>query len=400
MRRIIDALYRVHSLISAITDRDALLVRMLEESKQVARAEACSLLLYEARTNELFFHVALGEKGDQQTLKEDIRLRMGQGIAGQAALTRQTINVADVRKDERFFGQADKMTQFETRSVLAVPLLDHDNLIGVIEVINKAGGGSFTEVDCHVLEMFSSLAATIIRNARLIEENLKAERLAAIGQAVAGLSHYTKNLVMGLSGSVDLIDQGLEQDNMQFLKKSWPIYKRSTKRVSNFVEDMLAYSKERKPRRESCDISQLMEDVATTFRDLLTAKRVELCIDSTNADRPVHIDTTGIHRCLLNLLTNAADAAPAEKGRIWMSARLLDDGALDLTVADNGPGVDPGDADRIFEPFFSTKGSQGTGLGLAVTKKIVTEHDGTISVERGEQGGALFRIVLPGVMKK
>src|SRR5690606_21716314 len=124
---------------------------------------------------------------------------------------------------------ADEASQFETKSVLAVPLVEHDGLIGVVEVINKIGGGGFSEIDSRVLEMFSAMAASAIVNARLIEENLRAARLAAIGQAVAGLSHHTKNLATGMSGSVDLIDEGLAVDNYEFLRRSWPIFKRSTK---------------------------------------------------------------------------------------------------------------------------------------------------------------------------
>ena len=200
-RRIVDALYRVHSLIAAITDRHALLERIMEESKRVANAEACSLLLYDAATQELYFQVAQGETGDQQALKQQVRLKLEQGIAGEAARLRKSISVPDAAADPRFYVAADAISGFRTRSILAVPLLDHDTLVGVVELLNKEGGGPFTEADLRVMEMFASLAASSIVNARLIEYNLRAERLAAIGEAVAGLSHYIKNLITGMSNS-------------------------------------------------------------------------------------------------------------------------------------------------------------------------------------------------------
>ena len=133
--------------------------------------------------------------GNQEALKNLVRLKLNQGIAGVAAATRECINVGDVASDPRFFRDADAASKFQTRSVLAVPMIDREALVGVLEVVNKVGGGAFTDTDTHVMEMFSSVAATAIVNARLIEENLRAERLAAIGQAVAGLSHYTKNII-------------------------------------------------------------------------------------------------------------------------------------------------------------------------------------------------------------
>ena len=188
LRRIVDALYRVHRLVSAITDLDVLLERILEESKQVAQAEACSLLLYDPDNDELYFRVALGEEGDLQTLKREIRLKLGQGIAGTAAATRECVNVVDVKTDERFYDFADKRSKFQTRNLLAIPLIDRDELIGVIEVVNKVGGPHFTNIDLRVMQMFSALTASALANAHLIEENLRAERLAALGQAVAGMS--------------------------------------------------------------------------------------------------------------------------------------------------------------------------------------------------------------------
>ncbi|MCC6696065.1 MAG: GAF domain-containing protein [Candidatus Hydrogenedentes bacterium] len=397
LRRIVDVLYRVHRFVALITDLDTLLARIMEESKQVACAEACSLMLYDASTDELYFEVALGESGDQEALKREIRLRLGEGIAGVAAESRQSINVQDVRKDPRFYPSADEASHFETRSLLAVPLVDKDNLIGVVEVVNKVGEGCFTDADLHVMEIFAGLVATSIANARLIEENLRAERLAALGQAVAGLAHYTKNIITGMSGSVDLIDQGLSRNNTEFLERSWPIFKRSTKRIANFVEDMLAFSKPRVPHREPCDIALLIEDVSQTFWAMLSRKKVELFSDTSGLTAQAQVDPRGIYRCLLNLVLNAAEAMPKEGGKIWVTAKTLECKTLVIEVADNGPGVPERDVKRIFDPFYSTKGSQGTGLGLAVCAKIIGEHGGQIVAGRASEGGALFRIVVPDI---
>ena len=395
VRRVVEALYRVHRLITAITDLDTLLERIMEEGKQVARAEACSLMLYDPLTEELYFQVTQGETGDQQALKCKVRLKLGQGIAGATAATRQSINVQDVNQDERFYRTADEITQFTTRSLLAVPLVDRDTLIGVIEVVNKVGGGTFTDMDLHVMEMFSSLAASSIANAHLIEQNLRAERMAAIGQAVAGLSHYIKNIITGMVGSVELVDQGVQSRSISLLERSWPIFKRSVKRISLFVQDMLAYSKPREPGRELCYMKNLVDEVSQTFWGLLVKRNLELTTDLEEATAPVYLDSQGMFSCLLNLLTNAADAVPASSGKIHLKASISSSGDLVVEVSDNGHGVPDDHCLKVFDPFFSTKGSSGTGLGLAVTAKIIQEHGGKIAVERSSLGGALFRFTIP-----
>lgn len=395
LRRIIDALYRVHRFIAVITDLDTLLERVMEESKAVAAAEACSLLLYDPKQDDLYFHVALGERGDQQALKQQIRLKIGQGIGGMAAQKRQSINVEDVRSFEPWYRTADELTRFSTRSLLAVPLEDHGELIGVLEMLNKRDEAAFTETDLRVMEIFAAMVATTIANARLIEKNLRAERLAAIGEAVAGLSHYAKNIITGMSGSVDLIGQGLEKGDLEMMRRLWPVFRRNSFRISTLVEDMLAYSKPREPVRARCDVPQLIREAVEVFEELLTRKKIDLRVDASAARGTFPLDPNSIHRCLLNLLSNAADAAPKEGGQIRVTARFTDEGSLHIEVADNGPGVPEEDRERVCEPFFSTKGTQGTGLGLAVTLKMIREHGGALDIERSDIGGALFRIVLP-----
>jgi len=395
IRRIVEALYHVHRLIAVITDLDTLLVRITQESKSVAGAEASSLILYDAASDELYFQVALGEAGDQEALKRDIRLKMGQGIAGATAQTRRSIIVDNAQDDPRFFRDVDAAIGFQTRNLLAVPMLDRDRLVGVLEVVNKVDGSSFTDRDMRVMEMFSGLAATSITNARLIEEHIRNERLAAIGQAVTGLSHYTKNIVTGLTSSADLIDMGLESENLDVLRRAWPVFKRSTKRISNFVQDMLSFSKPQKPMRAPCRIEEIIEEACETFGELFTRQKIALAVDTSGVTTPIEADAQALYRCLLNLLMNAAEAVPAEGGRIDVSAAVLPTGTLEVRVEDNGQGIAAKDLQRIFDPFFSTKGSKGTGLGLAVTRKIVDEHGGSIRVSSILNRGAQFRIVLP-----
>ncbi len=398
-KRVVEALYRVHRLTTVITDLDVLLTRIAEESRGVAQAEACSLLLYDEQKDEIYFHVAIGEHGNQEALKSQVRLKLGQGIAGEAAARRCSINVEDAESDPRIFRGADAASDFHTRSLLAVPMVDRDRLVGVLEVVNKVNGGAFTTFDMHVMAMFSSLAASSIVSARLIEERVRNERLAAIGQAVAGLSHYIKNIITGLSSSAELIEMGLNAGNTEMLKRSFPVFQRSTKRITNFVQDLLSFSRSSAPYREECKLGDIVGEVRETYAELFTTKRIDLTVDTSEAKDTILVDGQAIYRCLLNLLTNAVDAVPAGDGRVTLRARTHEDGSAEIDILDNGPGVPMEARNSIFDPFFSTKGSRGTGLGLAVTQKIIREHGGDLTVGDAPSGGARFHITLPAWRK-
>ena len=394
IKRAVEALYHVHGLMTALTDLDTLLERISEEGRAVARAEAASVILYDEMTDELYFRVALGDSGDQETLKREVRLKPGQGIAGAAAQERVTIHVPDVTRDNRFYGNADEMTQFQTRNILAVPMIERNKLVGVLELVNKLDDEAFSPLDQYVMEMFGAVAASAVVNARLIEEQIRTTRLAAIGQAIAGLTHHIKNILTGLNSSAELIEMGLESNNAELVKKTWPVLRRSTHRISNFVQDLLLYAKPRKPMLETCQVHRIIVDACETMRDLFDRKKINIRIEVSPDVDPIQADPDALYRCLMNLVTNAADAVPEINGSIVIAAQRTDDGHVEITVADNGPGIPKGIRDTIFEIFFSTKGTHGTGLGLACARKIAQEHGGDIVLMEPEQG-ACFRLTLP-----
>lgn len=394
MRRIVDALYRVHQLNTALTDMNTVLRRIMEESLHLAMAEACSVLLYDETSEDLFFFETLGSRGDQDALKRVVRLKLGEGIAGAAAKNRESIIVNDANSDDRVFRAADLISKLHTESLLAVPMIRDTQLVGVIEVINKTGS-PFSKSDQRILEVFASLAAGVILNARLIEENIRSERLAAVGHTVAGLSHHTKNVLAGLQGSMELIDEGLAKENMPAVRRGWDILKRSAERLSMVVFDMLAYAKEREAVKAPCDLRPMIDEIVDSFRLLFARKDATFEIDIEHLPRTVLADARAMHRAVLNLINNAGDVIPDKGGALLMRMYVNDVDGLIIELHDNGPGVKESDVERIFDPFFSTKGSGGTGIGLAVTSKIVKEHGGTIEVSRSPLGGALFTIRIP-----
>jgi signal transduction histidine kinase len=216
-----------------------------------------------------------------------------------------------------------------------------------------------------------------------------------MGQAISGLSHYIKNILAAMETSHAMVEKALAADDLAIISRVWKILRRSNQRISNLVLDMLAYSKERKPETQLCQVNQICKEAAELIYDRMQAKKGKLNLDLDQELPRINVDPQGIHRCLLNLLTNAVDAVEEDDGEVRISTHYQEENGMLITVEDNGSGIPEQISQRIFDVFFSTKGSQGTGLGLAVTKKIIEEHGGRIEVQSIPDQGTTFTIQLP-----
>ena len=235
---------------------------------------------------------------------------------------------------------------------------------------------------------------------RLQEELIKSERLAATGQTVAGLAHYVKNILFGLKGGVYLINIALKENEADFLKAGWDMLEKNMGRISDMVLDLLDYSRERKPEYENCFPNAIANDVCGLMEASAKEYGVEIIKDFDPSMREVPLDPKGIHRCLLNLVSNAIDAClfDSNTGKKWVvqvATILENDGTVRFEVTDNGCGMDEEVKKKLFTSFFSTKEGRGTGLGLLNTQKIVQEHGGTITVDSEPGKGSTFTIRLP-----
>lgn len=227
---------------------------------------------------------------------------------------------------------------------------------------------------------------------------LEAERLAAVGQTVAGLAHGVKNLITALEGGMYMLNTGMSKGNIERIQKGLEMQVRNIERISVFVKAFLGFSRGREIRVK---ISQ-PADIAQEVVDLYSAKAQQKGIDLTNRVEgtiaPAPIDYESMHECLTNLVGNALDACSMsdnnEGCRVTVVTREVDD-TLIFEVVDNGCGMDYEVKQKVFTTFFTTKGLGGTGLGLLMTKKIVQEHGGTIELVSEPGQGTTFRILLP-----
>ena len=208
---------------------------------------------------------------------------------------------------------------------------------------------------------------------RLEGELVSAERLAAIGQTVAGVAHGVKNILHGFKGGSYLVNLGIDQDNAPKLKKGWEMIQRNIKRTSDLVLDLLTYSKEREAEFDACAPNAIVEDVCEVMQDVAKENRIELVTDLDPTIETVVMDQRIIHQCLSNLVSNALDACLFDENvkknwRVVIKTVRDNDRQIIFSVQDNGAGMTKEVQSRLFASFFSTKGHRGTGLGLLVTR--------------------------------
>lgn len=238
----------------------------------------------------------------------------------------------------------------------------------------------------------------------LVEDKTKklveAERLAVVGQTVAAIAHAIKNITGGLTGGAFVLEKGLELKNEKYLCQGWDMVKGNVAKIKGLAIDLLHYAKEREPDHRLCDPNRPIQEVYDLMLPRAREHGVNLHIELDRGLPEVLLDPEGIHRCMLNLVTNAIDACTdiscSKTGReVTLRSSKGKDCAVEYQVVDEGCGMDKETRDKIFQRFFSTKGSQGTGLGLMITKKIVDEHKGVIECESRKGKGTKFVIKLP-----
>jgi len=243
------------------------------------------------------------------------------------------------------------------------------------------------------LKEYTESLEQLIREKTELQDNL-----SNLGLMVASISHGIKGLLTGLDGGLYLLETGLKKEDLLKIREGGDILKMMVRRIRKMVSDILFYSKERNLRRNPVDILAFANEVIQVIEpksqthNILLEKDVDISIDR------IQIDSGFIHSALINILENAIDAClRSEKNKrhkIIFSVKN-DDKHLYFIVTDNGVGMDIETRDKLFSLFYSSKGREGTGLGLFLSNKIVAQHGGTINVDSVLGQGSRFTIKLP-----
>ncbi len=386
------ALYEATTAVSEILDVDELLGRIVELVVRSTDADHGCALLHDPDADTLLPKAARSRAGGGGEVV------VSRTVAEFVLTGRQGVLVADAAGDERFRAGVS-IARHRIREVICVPMKGRHGTVGVLFVDTLAPAGldpppTFTEDHLKLAAAVAHQAALAVEETRYYQALIQAERLAAVGQTIAGLSHHIKNIMQGVRFGGDMVRMGLDDGDNELLVKGWRLVEKNQTRIDELILDMLSFSKEREPVLEPTDLASLAADVLEVVRGRADDNGVSLELTSDPLP-PVACDPDGVHRALLNVVSNAVDAVTGRDApRVTVHVAAAD-GFAELRVTDNGPGLPPHKREEIFKPFVSTKGSRGTGLGLPVSRKTLREHGGDVTADDADGGGAVFVLRLP-----
>lgn len=391
-------LYRItEETVRPTNSLEELLRRILALVLDVCGADRGCILLRDGETDELT-PVAIRFRRD---LEATGRMPIPRSIVDYVLSSQQGVRTSDAQRETRFT-PGESVFQAGVREAICVPMQGRYELLGALyvditttgdQVVIEGGRGPrFSEDLLRLMVAIGRQAALSVEDNRYRQALVKSERLAAVGQTIAILSHHIKNILQGVRGGSYLIDLGLKQHSEDMVRKGWGIVERNQDKIYHLVMDLLSLGKERQPALRKDNLNQTVAEVV----ELMQARAGEL--EATLEFEPqadlgdTTYDAEGIHRAVLNIVTNALDAVEDQLDRrVRVSTRFDEQSRLyQVIVDDTGPGIPPDRIKSLFNLFESTKGSRGTGIGLAVSRKIIREHGGDILVESAPGQGARF----------
>ncbi|GJM41043.1 MAG: hypothetical protein DHS20C20_13250 [Ardenticatenaceae bacterium] len=382
-------LLQISQHLSSTLRLDELLSLVMEVATELTHTETASILLVDGSTGHL--HFAASTRGE---VPRDIVVPLDSSIAGWVVRHGRSLILDDVQTDERFYANVDEDLEFVTRSMLAVPLITGQGVIGALEVINKEDGKDYTGQDVALMEALASQSAVAIVNAHLFSQS----------DLIAEIMHELKTPLMAISAASELLTRPeIPQEKHGELVG---MIKKESNRLSKMTKDFLDFSRLESGRmrlaREAVALVQIMNEVVSISQAQATARGIEITkhiaadLPTSEGATAVIGDADRLKQVLLNLVSNATKYN-VENGRIHINA-VCHDNEVQIGVADTGPGIEPEDIEHLFERFYRIPGSEsaeGSGLGLSVAQKIVEEHNGRITVASKVGEGTTFTICLP-----
>jgi signal transduction histidine kinase len=329
----------------------------------------------------------------------NVEINIGEGITGRAAKQGRMVAVEDVSVDKR--NVYIPMTGEEAfRSILSVPLQFHDDNIGVINV-QTIQPRAFDKSDRQLLKTIAHQVSGLIRSARLFETVLDAnkeleqaherliesEKMAALGRLSATLSHELRNPLAGLKGASQLLNRKTsdQDERKQYVK----LIIEEVERLGKIVDDLIHFAKPKVLNIRMFDANKVIEDLLLLHSEDLAYKKI--MVRKRLSKLPViRADLDKFKQIVVNIMINAMDAMPDGGELLIISSVTIDEKAerevVTFQFKDTGNGIAEDAIDHVLEPFFTTK-PNGVGLGLAVSKSIIEQHGGEISIESGTKDG-------------
>ena len=395
----LQVMYRTSLAVSHTLDIDELLGRILQLVFEWIEADRGCIMLLDPETQELRTKARRNRNaGDAASMT------ISRTILDYVLERHEGVLTSDAQDDDRF-SSGQSVVRTGVREAICVPMRGRYDTVGVMYVDTtvpvveamERGQRRFSDEHLKLMIAIGHQAALAVEDTTYYSAMVQSERLAAVGQTIATLSHHIKNILQGIRGGSYLVEMGLENEDLGVLRKGWDIVRRNQDKISSLVMDMLSFSKEREPDPAPSDIVALVDDIVETVHQRAVESGVDIRWQPP-ADLPwLLIDPAAMSRAVLNVVTNALDAVEGRpQPAITIAADIDTEAKLArIAVTDNGEGIPPETLAEIFTLFVSTKGSRGTGLGLTVSRKILREHGGDIRVTSRVGEGSTFVLEFP-----
>ncbi len=398
-------MYRTALAVSHTMDIDQLLQRIMELIFEWVEADRGCIMLMDPVTKILQPRA----RRTRQGIRAEEKITISKTILDYVIEKNEGVITSDARMDDRW-NPAGSILQMGIREAICVPMQGRYDMVGAIYIdtsisaqlyIKQGGAAKFTEDHLKLMIAIGHQAALAVEDTRYYSAMVQAERLAAVGQTIATLSHHIKNILQGIRGGSYLIEMGLTEHDEEVVGKGWKIVEKNQNKISSLVMDMLTFSKEREPDLIVANINNTVSDVIELLSVRAEEFQAQLQWQPAESMPDLIFDPEGIHRAVLNVATNALDAVSEKQppGRVLVRSEYDPQAAkARIIVEDDGPGIPADQMEYLFSPFISSKKSRGTGLGLPVSQKIIREHGGQIFVHSEPGRGARFVLEIPAVL--
>lgn len=430
-------MYRTSLAVSHTLDIDLLLSRIMDMIFEWVDADRGCIMLKDDQSDRLKPHVRRNRRGSMVSGKNDsneddesLQINISKTILDYVVERREGVLTSNASEDDRW-DPAKSIMRMGINEAICVPMQGRYGLVGVIyidtsisakQLLEQQKANKFGEEHLKLMIAIAHQAALAVEDTTHYQARVQAERLAAVGQTIATLSHHIKNILQGVRGGSYLIELGLNDhgkaitareanpeaalrksaSSIDTVRKGWGIVEKNQERISSLVMDMLTYSKEREPEPEPADFNNVIGDVVELMQTRAAEAGVRLNWEPDTNLPEVMIDPEAIHRAILNIMSNAVDACEGrEPAVVSVSTKVApapeESGSevIQTIIKDTGIGIEQDKIDTIFNAFVSGKGARGTGLGLAVTSKIAEEHQGNVRVTSEVGKGSCFTFEIP-----
>lgn len=390
------------ALLSEDSRVDMLLSYLMNAAADITDSEAASVLLWDKNTQDLFFAATTtGPGASHDLIGKPVPL---DSIAGTIFQEKRLIQVDDATKDPRHYDKVDEDIKFVTRSLLGVPMIAKNDVIGVLEVVNKREL-PWTMEDRNNLSMLANEAAVAIDVARMVTELQRVnDELSELDKLksdfIAIASHELRTPLGIILGYASFLEEADDEDTRGHASKVMA----SALQLRRIIDDMinLRYLKQKPSdlNREIVTLATILDDLQRDIRTLTNANHHKLEVVCHRGDAEVFVDRSRIAMALMNILNNATSFTP-EGGSIKIEAKVPNNREVWISISDTGIGMEEDKLDKIFEEFFQVEDHMvrrhgGLGIGLSICRALVQVHGGRVwATSPGLHQGSTFTVSLP-----